>query len=226
MKFIFIAFIAASLSAHAVTITGKVQIKKKNGEAVADASNVVVFLEGLKAEAKDIPAKSATILQKDKQFTPAVLPIMVGMEVDFPNEDVIMHNVFSLSKTKTFDLGLYKKGTKKTVKFEKSGLVKIYCNIHEKMVSYILILDNPYYTTTDKDGNFKIENVPKGKFKLAAWHRYSDVQNKDLEITDGKEVKLGFDLVKGDELSVDILEKEIDDLHHKNKWGQDYKSKY
>src|SRR5256885_13468033 len=100
---------------------------------------------------------------RENAFTPPVLPIMQGTTVEFPNDDPIFHNVFSLSKTKPFDLGLYKRGTNKSVTFDQPGLVKVYCNIHEKMIGYIAVLENPYFTLTDKEGKFKIADVPPGK---------------------------------------------------------------
>ena len=213
-------------AASAATISGKIALKKKNGDKVADTSNVVVFLDGLKDPSLPKPTTPAAIVQKDKMYVPSVLPVMVGMDVDFPNEDTIMHNVFSKSKAKDFDLGLYKKGSKKTVRFDKAGLVKIYCNIHEKMVAFILVLDNPYYTVTDKDGNFKIDNLPNGKYQLAAWGRFSEIQRKDIEIkNNGSEIRVDLNLVKGDEVGMDLVEKEVDDKHL-NKWGEPYKAKY
>lgn len=228
LRILFAALFALTCAAtpHAASasnaISGKVVVKKKDGEAVKDASNIVVFVDGLKQDAANGKGAMAS---RNKVFDPLILPIVKGSEVEFPNDDVILHNVFSLSKTKPFDLGLYKKGDMKMVRFDQPGLVKVYCNIHEKMAGYILVLENPYFALTDKDGNFKISGVPNGKYMLSSWHRYGDMQKKEIELTGSGQVKVGFDLVKGDEIAVEIVENGATD-GHLNKWGQPYKSKY
>jgi plastocyanin len=218
-----IAFVAVSASAS--SISGTVVIKKRNGDRLGDASSVVVFLDGYKAPASAVPRHSAVLLQENKMFVPPVLPIMAGMEVEMPNEDAIFHNAFSLSKTKPFDLGLYKKGQKKSVLFDLPGLVKVYCNIHEKMVAYILVLENPYYAVTDRDGNFKLDDVPDGQYDLSAWYRYSDIFKQPIEVRGGKPLRVGFELTKGKEVVIELFEKDKEE-GHLNKWGKHYKDKY
>lgn len=218
--------LTASLGWSAQTITGNVILKSQNGEALKDASNVVVFLDGVKGEFAP-PAEISKMASQDKAFVPEVLPILKGTTVHFPNNDKIYHNAFSLSKNKPFDLGLYKKGAdaNKTVTFDKPGLVKVYCNIHEKMIGHIVVLENPYYSLSNKEGKFLIPNVPAGKYKMTAWQRFGNPVTKEITIADSGEFKVDLQLVKTGEVDIE-LHQENHSQKHLNKWGQPYKSKY
>ena len=226
LKICFVFFniiISFNVSAENV-IFGQIHVTKENGDKVDDASNLVVFVEDVKGQFKP-PTTHAVMASKDKEFVPPILAILKGTIVDFPNIDLIMHNVFSLSKTKPFDLGLYDASAGKSVTFNNPGLVKVYCNIHEKMVAHILILDNPFFALTDAAGKIKITNVPNGNYKVTVWHRFGNQQSRDVVLTGKDEVKVGFNIIKGKEIDIEI--KQINkSIKHKNKWGQDYKSKY
>jgi len=221
-----IFFSIFSLSANAGLISGSVSFKTEAGHAVKNASNVVVFLENIKSKTPfSPPVAHASMASKNKEFYPSVLPILVGTTVDFPNDDLILHNVFSLSKTKAFDLGLYKRGASKTVTFNQPGLVKVYCNIHEKMSAYVLVLENPYFAVTKNDGSFEIKDVPEGTYTISAWNRFGDRIEKQITMGDSAKANIKFDLVKGQEVNFEMIEKEVS-LKHKNKWNKDYKDKY
>jgi plastocyanin len=110
-----------------------------------------------------------TLTQQDTAFHPPVLVIPVGTSVEFPNRDPFFHNVFSYSATKRFDLGRYPRGESRTVTFDKPGVVKVYCEIHQWMRSAILVVENPYHAQVGADGRFSIDGVPPGRYKLAVW---------------------------------------------------------
>ena len=94
-----------------------------------------------------------------KQFLPRVLAIGAGESVRFPNEDPILHNVFSQSPDNAFDTGQYGRGEGKTTRFDKPGLVRVYCNVHHSMVGHILVLDTPHFTRPSSDGRFRLTDV-------------------------------------------------------------------
>lgn len=153
------------------------------------AANVVVYVEEAAGEFA-APAENPRIVQKNASFDPVVLPVLAGTTVDFPNNDNIFHNVFSYSKIKPFDLGLYKSGATKSVTFTKPGQATVYCSIHRSMKADILILQNPYFTVTDPKGNFKIAGVPEGKYRLIAWHERFPEAGADVEVPkDAAEVR-------------------------------------
>ena len=116
------------------------------------------------------PVMHAEIRQRNENFVPRVVAVTVGSTVDFPNDDAIYHNVFSLSKTKTFDLGRYAAGRSKTVRFDKPGIVRVFCDIHSHMSAFILVFAHRFFAVTDDQGRYVIEGVPPGRFAVAAWY--------------------------------------------------------
>jgi plastocyanin len=108
--------------------------------------------------------------QRDETFMPHVLAITVGTVVDFPNNDITFHNVFSLSKTKRFDLGRYGRGKSQPVVFDQAGVVRVFCDIHSHMSAFVLVFNHPFFTTTDTDGRYRIDGIPSGSYSVTAWH--------------------------------------------------------
>ena len=117
--------------------------------------------------------KQRLIEQRDKQFLPHVLAVPPGSTVAFPNFDGIFHNVFSISPTKKFDVGLYKDGDTRELKFEKPGIVRLGCNIHAKMSAYILVVDAPHYVVVDGAKSFHFRSLSPGRYKVRAWSEHS-----------------------------------------------------
>ena len=181
-------------------ITGKVDLPKPRGSTAAAKRYAgitvgekppfvaVVYVEG------DFP-KPATnavvdLAQEKFQFAVSVLPIQTGTKVLFPNKDEDYHNVFSYSRTKRFDLGRYRKDEKAPeITFDEPGEVKLFCEIHEHMRASILVLDTPYFTTTDAEGNFKLENVPAGTHKVKIWLGRKE-QEQTVTVVEGQTVTL------------------------------------
>ena len=129
------------------------------------------------------PSKPVQIvIQKNATFRPHVLPVMVGTTVEWPNDDEIFHNVFSMSEIKPFDLGLYKNNEVKRVTFDKPGRVDVFCSIHTKMSCIILVVQNPFFAVTDEKGNYKISNLPAGTYKMKAWHERVPSQEKEIAV--------------------------------------------
>jgi plastocyanin len=194
-------------------VTGKVTVfqKKYFGKfkKKKDMSGAVVYITGFKNEA---PEKIPDIVQKDKHFSPHILPVVAGQKVRFPNYDKIYHNVFSISPVKPFDLGQYKSSEPpKLVTFEKSGLVPVYCNIHPQMLTYVVVLENTAYALTDKDGAFRIRDVPPGTYTINTWLPKAKRVSQEIEIQSGQEIEVYLEL------------KELLKLKpHKRKDGSDY----
>lgn len=152
----------------------------------------VVFLEG-QFPAITNPPPVARMVQTNAQFFPGILPVRTGTTIEFPNDDNFYHNVFSYSKVKSFDLGRYKKDEKPpAILFDKSGVVRLNCEIHQQMRGIIVVLDTPYFTTTDTNGNFHLKNLPAGKFVLKAWLDEKHVVEKPVELHDGDQLHVDF----------------------------------
>ncbi len=205
-----------SFVAHADNaVRGEIVLIGHNGNLVADRGNVVVFIDGLVDEVPPTSRDVPKITHMGREFAPRVLPLEVGGTVEFFNDDNIYHNVFSLSRAKPFDLGIYPEGTSKIVRFENTGLVKLYCNIHPNMVANILVLNNRLYDVTEPDGVFRIEDVPSGDVTLRIWHEFAENQSYDLSL-DGGETEI---------LSIEVHET-LRQKKHPNKFGKPYKRKY
>ena len=143
--------------------------------------------------------KVRIVEQRNKTFAPRVLAVPVGSTVQFPNFDGIYHNVFSISSPKKFDVGLYKDGETREVKFDKSGVVRLGCNIHAKMASYILVVDAPHYVVVEDDKPFNFRSLAPGKYKYRAWSEQSaEPAEGEIEIKAGENTQ-AFDVKGGAE---------------------------
>lgn len=131
---------------------------------------VFVIVEGAATGREPAAATATQMAQRDTAFAPPVLVVPVGTTIRFPNEDKFFHNVFSYSKAKRFDLGRYPRGEAKTVTFDKSGQIAVFCEIHKWMRGAIVVLDNPFYAAVAEDGSFRIPNVPPGTYEVTVWH--------------------------------------------------------
>lgn len=201
-------FFSAPATGPAVTtgaIAGAVTITRggPDGSAKADRSGVVVYLEiaaddedAELAEPAEVTPPVHTIRQLNKTFVPAVSAVLTGTEIQFPNDDMIFHNVFSLSKTRRFDLGLYKSGTSKSVTPTRSGIIDVYCNIHPEMAAKILVLDNPYFAVTGQDGAFRIAGVPPGTYPYVAWQARGEPVRGEVTVAAGAQARLDLALVE------------------------------
>jgi plastocyanin len=118
-------------------------------------------------------AKQRIIEQRGKTFAPHVIAVPVGSTVSFPNFDAIYHNVFSLSKAKPFDLGMYKNGETREVRLDKPGIVRLGCNLHANMSAYLIVVDAPHYVVVDNDGSYSFKSLAPGKYRVQAWNEQS-----------------------------------------------------
>jgi plastocyanin len=141
------------------------------GADTLEHGNVVIYLDSVPWSvtpgAADAPAR---IRQAGERFVPHVLPVVVGTTVEFPNEDPYFHNVFSLSRARTFDLGRYPRGEARRVTFDKPGIVQVFCHIHSDMTAIIVVRDNPYFAVPDGQGRYAITGIPPGEYRVTAWH--------------------------------------------------------
>ena len=132
------------------------------------------------------------VTQRDATFSPHVMPVVVGTKINWPNNDDIFHNVFSISDAKTFDLGLYKHPELKSEIFDKAGRVDVFCSIHTKMSCVVLVLENPFFAATDKKGEYRITGIPAGTYKVKAWHERLPGQTREIVIPEEGEVRADF----------------------------------
>jgi plastocyanin len=160
-----------------------------------DRTRSVVYLETAPRGAFEQTETGRAVLdQRNETFVPHVLAITTGTTVDFPNSDRIYHNVFSLSKTASFDLGRYPMGHSKSVRFDKPGIVRVFCEIHSHMSAFILVFSHPFFAMTDGDGRYRIDNVPPGNYSVIAWNEGASSEPAPVAVPSGGAAELDVTL--------------------------------
>lgn len=207
--------LALLLSAHAyagaASIGGHIELTAE-GKSLRpeEAQDAIVYFRP-KQPPKTKPAAAPAVMgTRHKQFVPRVLAVTVGSRVRFPNEDPILHNAFSTSKDNGFDVGLYGEGEGQIVTFTHVGYVRVYCNVHHSMIGHVLVLDTPYFTQPDSNGDFRLRDVPAVPGDLVVWHERATPWVRELTpaANDAETVKL------------DLSQRRVP--AHMNKFGKPY----
>ena len=172
-------FLLTGRPAQAGTLTGQVHV-----QGLLSPAGVMVYVEKGPVPSGDFSKGHFVMDQKNLTFLPHILVVPVGSTADFPNNDKVSHNVFSLSAAKKFNLGSYGPGESKSVAFDKPGIVELRCDIHAEMIAYIMVVKNPYAAVTDDQGKFRIPDpswakasglsslpeLPAGTYTVKIWH--------------------------------------------------------
>jgi plastocyanin len=197
-----LVLLAAAGDSRAEEIRGRVQLLAKGGREPArgsDVRDVVVYFEPASAQSprKTTPAAQPfELVTKEKAFEPRVLAIPRGSRVRFPNQDPILHNVFSVSGVNRFDLGLYRRGPGKEKRFDEAGVVRVFCNVHHDMVAYILVLDTPFFASPGTDGEFVLTGVPRGPGRLTVWHEQAEPWTTEVRLPQSGPVAARVEMTK------------------------------
>lgn len=193
-------------AAFAGRITGTVSVR-----GLRSPANTLVYLTQAPDAALDVSTAKFVMDQQNLTFIPHVLPIPVGSTVLFPNNDKVDHNVFSLSRSNKFNLGNYKPGERRTVRFDNPGIVELRCDLHAEMLAYILVMRNPYFAVTDADGRFeipdtryleayglpKIDDLPAGTYIIKTWHEKLKTESEKASVPDSGVVTVQLNLTRG-----------------------------
>jgi plastocyanin len=188
-------------------VVGTVKITEADGKPVTGA-DVIVYMLGFNEPPTD---EVATIAQKGRKFVPDLVAITANERVSFPNNDPFLHNVFSQSADRQFDLGSYKRGESKDKQFSKPGVIDVYCNIHPEMAATIIVLPNRRHTVAGPDGKFVIDGVPPGDWTVYAFVRRAKPVSARVSVKPGAEATVDLTIVRGAEPA------------HLNKYGEKYK---
>ncbi len=190
-------------------VVGTVKVTEANGKP-SSGSDVIVYVVGF-VEPR-ISGPKVTVEQKGRKFVPDLIAVTVGDTVSFPNSDAFLHNVFSQSGTRKFDLGSFKKGERKDKEFPVPGVVDVYCNIHPDMGATILVLPNRHHTRTAPDGSFTLAGIPPGTWTLFAYtRRAAKPLSTKVSVTAGADSAVELSLQRGAEPP------------HTNKFGEKYR---
>lgn len=188
----------APWAARAHDIAGTVELFDEGGKrriTGVELAGAVVYFEPERAAPLPTGGRYE-MTTKGKEFLPRVLPVPKGGAVGFPNEDPILHNVFSLSPGNKFDLGLYRKGPGKTVTFKEAGLVRVFCNVHHAMVAYVLVLDTPFFARPDEQGRFLLRGPNPGAGTITVWHERAEPWTQRLSVPVTGPVKARLEISK------------------------------
>jgi hypothetical protein len=205
---------AATASAQGA-VRGELALVQRPGADAADLRDAVVWLEprGHAPPAARVPPEEGTILMREREFRPHVLAVRAGGSVAFPNDDPFSHNVFSNAEGGPFDLGLYRRGVTRAAAFPRAGVYPVYCNIHSKMVSFVVALPPALVASVDEAGRFAFDAVPAGAYVLHAWH-----ERGAAELT--RELAVPAEGAAGVQLTLDA--RAYVGAPHLNKYGRPY----
>jgi len=211
LRLIGVMLLGAGLAAPAPPVTGNIRgrvsftVPPRAGDrpAVADLgarrpvppdrTRAVVYLDPAPRQAFDaLPVSRVRMDQRGEQFMPRLLAITVGSTVDFPNSDVTFHNVFSLSAARTFDLGRYRPGRTGAVRFDRAGIVSVFCDIHAHMSAFILVFNHPFFAVTDAEGRYAIADAPAGTHTLVVWSELGQPASRRITVADGDVIEADF----------------------------------
>lgn len=197
----------AAQGVESAAVTGRVEIgipvttrrpanlytRSVPGGRLAPASelrNVVVYLND--APTRPVTPVRASIRQEHETFVPRVVAVPIGSTVDFPNDDPIYHNVFSLSRPRTFNLGRYPQGQTRQVRFDKPGVVKVFCEIHSHMSATVMVFDHPWFAVPGDDGRFSLPAVAPGDREITAWHERLGDTTLRVRVEPGRDAVADF----------------------------------
>jgi plastocyanin len=203
---VILTFLYIPGQAFAGNIKGTVKVK-----GLRTPENILVYLAKAPPGAEDLSKVKFVMDQHNLEFVPHVLPVPVGATVDFPNNDKVDHNVFSMSRTQKFNLGSYTAGESKSVVFDKPGIVELRCDVHAEMAAFILVMKNPYFAVTDKQGRFEIpdsstleqtgftgvKDLAPGKYFVKTWHEKLETQKQAVIVPENGDVTIQLDLIRG-----------------------------
>jgi plastocyanin len=210
-RWLVVLCLAFAVPAPAGTVRGRVDVVEKGGKKASDVADAVLWVEGPKVKPRP---SSATVTMKGKAFEPRVAVVPVGGTVEFPNQDPIFHNVFSVSGENRFDLDLYKRPKSRAWTARYPGLVRVYCNIHPQMSAYVLVRDNPFWARPAAGGDFEIPDVPPGTWVLQAWHERTGEASQAVTVPESGAV----------DVAITLDASKWKPARHKNKFGRDYEA--
>lgn len=173
-----------------------------------ERSRVVIYLEGPANPGADVANAAPQIQQLDRRFSPDLVVVPVGSTVSFPNMDPIFHNIYSLSKPKEFDLGSYDKGETRKVQFPKPGIVDVYCHLHPNMAATIVVTPNRWYAKSDREGQYRIPDVPPGQYTIVAWHKSAGFFRKTIVVEAGRDLVADFFIPIDDDPKLEAQKKD------------------
>lgn len=208
----FVIAAAPSAARAQNTVSGQVVVLEQGGDQAEDLGHSVIYLEPAGGAKGRLATTNTSIALQARQFAPAVRVVTEGSKIEFPNQDPFTHNVFSKAPQGPFDTESYGKNKTRDNTFKSAGVYPLYCNVHPKMMAFVVAVKTPYFTQAKDDGKFSIEKVPAGSYKIHVWHDRGGEQTADLVVPATGLAGLKYEL---DARAYKYVQ-------HKNKFGKDY----
>jgi plastocyanin len=199
---------SAAARAQAETLEGVVELVEES-RVLPGPGGAIVSYEPEGGAPRPSP-HTIEVDTRGKRFLPRVSVVARGSSVAFPNRDPVFHNVFSVSPSNRFDLGRYREGQSRSARFDKPGLVRVYCNVHEQMVAYVMVVETPYHTIAAEDGRFRLDGLPSGRGTLTVWHEQGTLKRVPIEIPAAEPLRVQLEATRAREPA------------HLNKFGRPY----
>lgn len=204
------ALAVLAVPASGADLAGTLMLREKGKSLPRENRSALLWFTPKAPTKLQVPAKPFEMTTVRKEFLPRVLAVPVGSRIRFPNQDPILHNVFSVSGENRFDLGLYKQGEAKEAQFRQAGVVNVFCNVHHSMVGYVVVLDSPFFVAPSPEGAFELSGLPPGPGTLTVWH----------ERAEPKRIELTLPLTQPLSIELELTKPRIPP--HRNKFGQPY----
>lgn len=192
-------------------VSGQLSIQERAGARTTDLSSAVVWLQA-SGVARSAPPSTVQIVMESRQYVPRVRVVTTGSRVDFPNQDPFRHNVFSKSGPGEFDLGLFGRGESRGARFDRPGVYPVFCNIHARMLAFVVAVATPYVTQAGSDGRFSLTGIPDGEYTLHVWHDRGGEHQRKINIAGSGTT----------DVNVQLDARSYRFVQHRNKFGQEY----
>lgn len=177
-------------------LSSKKKVKRTNQTMNSSFVDVIISAHPISFDIKTKPLKNTRIFQKNATFLPRVVPVTPGTTVEFINRDRFFHNVFSITKGSVFNIGRRPTGVIVRRRIEKSGEIKLFCDIHAQMNATIICLDTPYFTRVTKNGRYSLSNLPEGKYEIRVYHPDFPEISEIIDIYENENKKRNFTITR------------------------------
>jgi plastocyanin len=164
-----------------------------------ELADVIVSVQGAPGQSTGASAAPAVLDQRGCEYIPQILAVQTGQKIVVKNSDPVLHNIHDLpnpdSGNPESNKAQMPNGPELTFTFDKpEDFLKFKCDVHQWMFAWVSVFNNPYFAVSDKEGNFKISNVPAGKYTIKAAHRKAGVVTQEVEVKDGAPTKVALTL--------------------------------
>lgn len=171
------------------SVQGRVTVSDRKAGSSSDA---VIVATPIDVRETPLGSGQAEITVTAGQITPNTLLIEPGTTVRFTNRDVLYHNLFSRSGGNRFDLGSVAPGYARAVRFERAGVVEVYCELHPREVAHIVVAPRRTSARPEANGTYLLAGLTPGAYTVRAWHPLLGSQTRRIDLPPRGRVTVNF----------------------------------